>query len=130
MTVGLDTGFFVRLLQADATATEVWGRVARREAMAAISCISLFELDRLGLKGAVERKAADALVEELPHLCRVLWLDGPALLHDAARVAHGNGLSMADSIILTSLMAAKAEEIYTTDSDLSAYAAGPKMIRL
>lgn len=130
MTVGLDTGFFVRLLQADPTAREIWSRITRGEITAAISCISLYELDKHGLKGVVEKTAAETLVEELPHLCRVVWLDGPALLRRAARIAHGNGLAMADAIILASLIEAEAEEVYTTDSDLSTYPAGPKIVML
>jgi predicted nucleic acid-binding protein len=41
LIVGLDTSFFVKLLQGDQRAREVWERVARREIVAMISCISL-----------------------------------------------------------------------------------------
>lgn len=130
MTVGLDTGFFVRLLEANPTASELWGRVTRGDVAAAISCLSLYELDKQGLKGTVEKAAAEALVEELPHVCRVVWLDGPALLRRAARISHGSGLAMADAVILVSLIEAEADEVYTTDPDLSAYPAGPKIVVL
>lgn len=130
MKSGLDTGFFVRLLQENATANEVWMQITRDQASAVVSCLSLYELERLGFKGLVQKKAAETLVEELPYLCEVAWLNEPALLRRAARIAHGNGLAMADALILVSLIEAGVEEIYTTDSDLSAYKAGPRIIRL
>ncbi len=130
MTVGLDTGFFIRLLESVPRATQLWGTITGGETVAAISCITLYELEKQGLRGAVDSEAAETLIEELPHLCLVHWLDNPAIMRRAARIAHGNGLAMADALILTSLMEAGAEEVYTTDSDLSAYAAGPRIVML
>ena len=130
MTVGLDTSFFVKLLQGDQRPRKVWERVARREIAAVISCISLYELDELGLKGALARTSVDTLLEEILFVCRVVWLDAPARLRQAARIAHGNGLGMADALILASLIEAKATEIYTADPDLAAYAGGPKTVLL
>lgn len=130
MRAGLDTGFFVRLLQQNSTAIEVWGQITRRERSSVISCISLYELDKQGLKGLVPKSAADTLVAELPQLCDVVWLDNPALLRRAARLGHGTGLAMADALILASLLEAGAEEVYTTDSDFAAYTAGPRIITL
>lgn len=130
MKIGLDTGFLVRLLQGDPTATQVWARVTSGQASAVLSCISLYELERLGLRGAVPQRAAETLVEELPHLCAVVWIQDAALLRRAARVAHGNGLAMADALILTCLLEAGVEEVYTTDRDLGAYTGGPKMVLL
>lgn len=130
MTVGLDTGFFVRLLQAHPTAQAVWGRILSGELSAAISCLSLYELEKLGLRGAIEKTAAETLVEDLPHICSVVWLDGPAILGRAARIAHGHGLAMADAIILASLVEAGATEVYTTDPDLTSRSVGPKVIVL
>lgn len=69
-------------------------------------------------------------MEELPVLCRVVWLSDSALLRRAAQVAHGNGLAMADAVILVSLMNAGVDTIYTTDSDLEQYRAGPSIHRL
>jgi len=130
VTVGLDTGFFVRLLQAHPTAQEVWRRILSGELSAAISCLSLYELEKLGLRGAIEKATAETLVEELPHVCNVVWLDGPTILRSAARVAHGHGLAMADAIILAPLVEAGAAEVYTTDRDLRNRSVGPKVIVL
>ena len=130
MTVGLDTSFFVKLLQGDQRAEKVWQRVARREIEGVISCISLYEVDKLGLKGTLAKKATDTLLEEVLFVCRVVWLDSPNRLRQAARIAHGNGLGMADALILASLIEAKATEIYTADPDLAAYQRGPKTVLL
>lgn len=128
--IGLDTGFFIRLLQGDATAAEVWERITRGYTSAVISCISLYELDKQGLRGAVQKEAVETLTEELPHLCTVVWLDEPTLLRRAARIAHGNALAMADALILASLMEAGVEEVYTTDRDLQSYTTGPRIVLL
>lgn len=130
MTVGLDTSFFVKLLQGDPRAQKVWERVARREIVAVISCISLYELDKLGLKGALARTSVNTLLDEILFVCRIVWLDAPTRLRQAARIAHGNGLGMADALILATLIEAKATEIYTTDPDLAAYQGGPKTVLL
>ncbi len=130
MTVGLDTGFLVRLLEEHPAAIQAWARVTSGQTAAVLSCLSLYELAKLGLKGAVRKEAAEALIAELPHICTVVWLDQAALLQRAAHLAHGNALAMADALILTSLMRAGAEEVYTTDRDLEAYTAGPRIVLL
>ena len=121
---GFDTGFFVRLLQADARAVAAWADVRAGRTTGAASCLTLFELDRLGLRGHVERGPAEALVAALPRTCRVVWLDavdGADRLRRAVRLGHGNGLAMADAVILTSLLDAGATTVYTTDSDFDRY---------
>ena len=130
MRAGLDTGFFVRLLQQNSTALDVWGQITRRDRSAVISCISLYEIDKHGLKGLVSKTSADTLIAELPQLCDVVWLDNPALLERAARLGHGTGLAMADALILASFLEAGAEEVYTTDSDFAVYTGGPRVIML
>lgn len=132
MVIGCDTGFFKHLLDGHPTALEVWRQAEAKEHHLVLSCISLFELSRLGLKGALPREQAEQLVANLPLACEVVWLSerNAALLAEAARVAHGNALSMADALILVSLAAAGAERIYTTDSDLLAYRHGPEMVRV
>ncbi len=122
--LGFDTGFFVRLLQADARAVAAWADVRAGHAVGAASCITLFELDRLGLRGQVERAPAEGLVAALPVTCRVVWLgpeDGAARIHRAVRLGQGNGLAMADAIILTSLLDAGATTVYTSDPDFERY---------
>jgi predicted nucleic acid-binding protein len=122
--IGFDSGFFFRLLAGDPRATTVWSPVAAGDAPAVVSCITLYELDRLALHGALGREAVDLLLAELPALCPVVWLDtvcGPNLLYRAARLSHGIGLAMADALILASLLDAGAETVYTTDHDFERY---------
>ena len=122
--LGFDTGFFVRLLQADARAVDAWADVRAGHAVGAASCVTLFEFDRLGLRGQVERGPAEALVAALPVTCRVVWLgeaDGADRLRRAVRLGHGNGLAMADAVILQSLLDAGAATVYTTDDDFERY---------
>lgn len=130
MIVGLDTGFFVRLLQGREEAWRTWRRIVDGEDAGAVSCLSLYELAKLGLRGALSREAVETLVSELPHVCRVVWIEGPDLLDRAARVSHGAGLSMADALILATLLQAGADEIHTTDADLARYEGGPRVVRL
>ena len=122
--IGFDTGFFVRLLQADPRAVAAWADVRASHAVGAASCITLFELDRLGLRSQVERGPTEALVAALPVTCRVVWLgpeDGADRIRRAVRLAHGNGLAMADALILTSLLDAGATTVYTVDPDFERY---------
>ena len=127
MIVGLDTGFFVQLARGEPEAGEIWGPITRSEISAVISCLTIFELQRLGLRGTVEKEMAETFLEEIPVLSRVIWLDHADLIRRAARIAHGNNLSMADALILVSLQQAGADVIYTTDADLEAYSAGPQI---
>ncbi|MGB3545190.1 type II toxin-antitoxin system VapC family toxin [Rubrivirga sp.] len=131
--VGFDTGFFVRLLQADPRAVAAWGDVRARRSVGTASCVTLFELDRLGLKGHLEREPTEALVAALPTTCRVVWLDeleGADRLRRAVRLGHGNGLAMADSITLSSLLDVGARTVYTTDPDLDRYDGPVEVVRL
>ena len=128
--IGLDTGFFFRLLEGDARAAQVWESVVAGDTVAAVSCVSLYEIERTALRGALDRAAADALLAGLPDLCRIVWLDSSDGLRRAARLAHGNGLAMADAIILTSLLDAGAEAVYTTDSDFTRYEGPASVVHL
>ena len=120
-TLGFDTGFFHRVVGRDETATHVWADVRAGRALGTVSFVTLFELDRLGLRGVLPKDVAEGLVDALPATCRVVWLSEPGPLRRAARLAHGIGLAMADALILSSLLDAGAETVYTTDSDFERY---------
>ncbi len=122
--LGLDTGFFQRLYTGHDQAVAAWDDVRAGRATGVVSCVSLFELERLGLRGAFPHEVADRLVQSIPAACHVVWLDaatGADRLHRAARRAHGIGLAMADAIILTSLLDAEASIVYSTDGDFQRY---------
>ena len=132
MRIGCDTGFFGGLLEHQTNIQEVWQAAAEGEHQLVVSCITLFELWRLGLRGAFPRNKVEATLEYLPESCEIIWLgaENGHLLERASRIAHGNGLAMADAIILTSLMAANVEVIYSSDSDFEVYPAGPQIIKI
>ena len=130
--IGFDTGFFRRLHDGDSRAQSVWADVRASRAVGLVSCVSLFELERLGLRGVIPRGVAGAFTAAIPVTCTVVWLDaatGADRLSRAARRGHGIGLAMADAIILTSLLDAGAETVYTTDSDFQRHD-GPETVVL
>jgi predicted nucleic acid-binding protein len=112
--VGLDTGFFVRLLQAHPQAVSLWKRVIDGDP-AAVSCLSLFELRRLALRGAVEPGAVDVLIKAISGLCETVWLDRLELTAEGADLAHTIGLPSVDALIVASLLSRQVRAIYTTD---------------
>ncbi|CAN5904929.1 hypothetical protein BH24DEI2_BH24DEI2_03650 [soil metagenome] len=130
--VGLDTDFFKHFLEGDSTALNVWHQARLGESRLVISCLTLFELQRLGFRGAVPLDKVTHLLTYLPNACEVVWLsqENRHLLETSARLAHGNGLAMADALILSSLIYASADRVYTTDEDMFRYKAGPEMTKL
>ncbi len=132
--IACDTGFFVAFLQGNAKALEVWSEALVTSEPIILSVISIYELRRLALKGEVLQAETEALLELLPILCVVVYLDdkGLTLVEQAARLAHGNGLSMADSLILASAMQLEAKVLFTTDSDMTKYKGklGPEVVKL
>ena len=129
-----DTGFFVTYLNANRQAAEVWAAARARNQKLIVSVVSLYELRRLALKGVIERERTEQLLTLLPSLCHIVYLDRGCgeLLERAARVAHGNGLSLADSLILSSALLAGADTLYTTDSNMAKYRGkdGPNVVAL
>ncbi len=118
--IGIDTGVFVELLKGNPVARQVWDDVLG-ETEAVVSCISLYELHRLGLKGVIDRPSVDVLVDAIKNVCRIVWLDNQDIIVAAASLSHGLGLHMADALILTCFLDHGASTIYTVDPDLSAY---------
>ena len=118
-----DTGFFVEYLNANGAAAEVWEAARARKQKLIVSVVSLYELRRLALKGVIEPQRTKTLLTLLPSLCQVVYLgeESSELLKHAARLAHGNALSMADSLILASALSLGASKLYTTDSDMAKY---------
>lgn len=129
-TIGLDTGFFKKLIDEHPKALAEWTQIEEQTQQAVLSCLTLFEWERLGLRGIVSKEAADVLLEHIPVICQVVWIESSELLHQSVRIAHGNGLSMADAIIFTSLMETGADPIYTTDPDFESYEGGPEIVLL
>jgi len=130
VNVGLDTGFFVRLLEGDKRALEVWEGLREEKFGGVIGCVTLYELQRLGLRGAIDPASIRTLAEAIPHICHVVWLDEADRLTRAARLGHGHDLAMADALVMSALVDAGADRIYTTDADFERYQSGPEIVRL
>lgn len=128
--LGLDTGFFVRLLEGHREAKLIWGTIIDGEP-SAVSCLSIFELARMARKGAIAVEAETALREGILGLCRVCWLEKEEVLLSGTNMAHGLGLPAVDALILAGLLSVGADRIYTTDRRMEVYKKrGVQIIRM
>jgi predicted nucleic acid-binding protein len=84
----------------------------------AVSALSLFEVERLGLQGKL--KNVEAVLNAINDVTSVVRLD-QEMLSEAARLSHGLGIPAVDSLILASLVSVDCSEIYTTGSHIEAY---------
>ena len=125
--IGLDTGFFLDLLKGRHEAVDLWKAGLNDEVDLVVSCLSLFEIERLGLRGAIQ--GAEVIVESITGMCTVVWLDQDVLSR-GARFSHGLGIPAVDSLILASLVSTGCTEIYTTDSHLESYKGAKVVVRI
>ena len=132
MIIGCDTGFFAEFIAVEPLVTELMRDAARGEHVLVTSVICVYELKKLGLTGAVSKSAAFRVAADIPLLCNVVFLDDAAfpIIDHAVRLAHGNGLSMADALILCSALSRDAERLYTVDSDMAKYRGNIEVINL
>jgi len=125
----LDTGFFVRLLQGDGRTVDRWRALVEGEGEGVVSGLSLVELLRLSLKGAIGREDAGILLDAIPAVCRVVWPNW-TVGERSARLSHGLALPLVDAIVLATALEAGAEELWTTDAHLTAYEGRMRVVRL
>jgi hypothetical protein len=85
--IGLDTGFFVELLRGRGQAVAFCERLTEGYQEALVSCLTLFEIERLGLRGAIS--GVEVPLEGIQAVCRVSWIRSQELLCQAARMRHG-----------------------------------------
>jgi len=121
--IGLDTGFFFSLQDQHPIAVQVW-----QERSAITSVIVLYELHRKLLKG--EFNDWLRIIDDISESVEVITLNQKTALR-ASHIAHGTGMPGLDALILTSLLDAECNEIYTTDYHLELYQKkGIKIINL
>lgn len=95
---------------------------------AVCSCLTIFELERLSLKGIFEDHLT--LCEGISAVCEVVWLD-TAMLSRGARLCRGLGIPAMDGLILAGLLQSGARTIYTTDRHFTRYEApGVRIVNL
>jgi len=71
---GLDPGFFVKLLKGDRQAITLFEEMDENADLC-VSCLTIFELKRLALRGALGKDAVNKLIDNILSLCRISWLD-------------------------------------------------------
>ena len=118
--IGLDTGFFVELVRNNLIAVRIWEGIVEGDE-SVISCLTLYELKRLSLKGVIESNAVDTIIEAIRAICRVVWLDKTEILTEAAAISQSHGIHAIDSLIVAGLTSSQVETIYTTDSHMEKY---------
>ncbi len=126
--LGLDTGFFYQCALGVPEALRRYDALLQESpAEAAVSTITLFELIRHGYRGAIERRVAEQIVEEIQRAFVVAGVDPPAVVRRAAGLSHGCGLAMADALIAASLESVGCTQFITTDVDFERYE-GPMQV--
>ena len=118
--IGLDTGFFVELLRNNSISIRVWEEIMEGDE-STVSCLTLYELQRLSLKGAIESNAVNVMLEAIRAICKVVWLDEAKILTGAATISQSYGIHAIDSLILASFATLNVKTIYTTDSHIEKY---------
>ncbi len=109
--IGLDTGFFVKVLEENEQAVDVWDKVVKGEIGAITSSLVLFELKRLFHKlGRIPEwnDVREAIILN----CEVVPVD-VGVAEEGASISHGTGLPAVDALIYTSIR--RADKFYTTD---------------
>jgi predicted nucleic acid-binding protein len=121
MHYALDTGYFFALLdQPSATVQSAWGELRDGPATGIVAGSVLFELKRHALVGRLPVSKVDTLVTLADTAFQVVWMDSIPRADRAAGLSHGEGLSMADALVLVAALEANASRLYTGDHDLLA----------
>ena len=118
--IGLDTGFFIRLLENKKEAVRIWQGIVEGEE-SSVSCLTIFELKRLSMKKAIDEETTGLLIDAILSICKVTWIDGKEILIMGANLSHGLGIPAVDALILAGFLALNASTIYTTDSHLELF---------
>ena len=87
MKIGFDTGFFIKILQGDNTAIQTWKDLQDDKATGFVSCLSIFEITRLMLKGAIDKNTTDIIINEINNYCEVLWVNDQNILNTSAKIS-------------------------------------------
>jgi predicted nucleic acid-binding protein len=124
---GLDTGFFFRLFDDAERTRSVWTEIVEDTAEGVVSTVSAYELQRNALKGVLVRDDVEAFLDELPLLCTVHDTLSMETVRQAAHLGWGNGIPMADALILQAFLDEGVTHILTTDRDFTAYGGKPEV---
>lgn len=119
MRYALDTGFFFVLIDdPNRTVRDAWTDLRSENALGIVSGSVLFELRRHALVGRLASSKVDLLLERSKEAFLQSWMDTYEDFERAARLSHGEGLSMADALVLRAALEEDADRLYTNDYDL------------
>jgi predicted nucleic acid-binding protein len=119
--IGLDTGFFVELVRGNKQALDVFNQIGEGEEEACISCLTLYELKKLSLRGSIPLEAGTTLINNIMSFCSVSWLDELQTHELAAGFSYDLGIPGIDALIIAGLVTSNADKIYTTDKHMMTY---------
>lgn len=113
MLTGVDTGFFFALEEGNPVAISIW-----EDREIATSVIVLYELQ----KKLLQRRFGEwkTVIEDIKKSVIVIPITTDIALK-SGYIAHTTGMPGLDVLILSSLLEAGCEEIYTTDSHFELY---------
>lgn len=123
MRRGFDTGYFVKYATGELSEPhrQALRDLAEEDGLGVANGLVIYELKKLGYRGVLDTEDAEWLVKIVGDVCEVERLLSNSFLDEAARLSHGNDLSMADAIMLATALRHDANELYTTNHDLQAY---------
>jgi predicted nucleic acid-binding protein len=121
MHYAFDTGYFFALLdQPNDTVQSAWQKLREGTVTGVVAGSVLFELKRHALVGRLPSSEVDTLLTLADAAFQIVWMDSIPRADRAAGLAHGEGLSMADALVLMAALEADAPRLYTGDHDLLA----------
>lgn len=116
MHYALGTSYFFRLIdQPDGVVRATWNDFREETAVGVV----LFELNRHALVGRLPKSTVDALVARADDAFQVVWMNSMVRTDRTARLAYGEGLSMAEALVLMAAPETEATRLYTGDRDLA-----------
>ncbi len=116
MVKGVDTGFFILLAKKDARAEQVWDRVSTGEEELIVSVITLNELLAYFYRQG-KPEEAEKYVNLLKLMPTITLVSVSARIAElSAKYKYSLGIPTTDSIILTTFILEKVDEIITTDA--------------
>jgi predicted nucleic acid-binding protein len=113
MLIGVDTGFFYSLEESHPLAVEIW----KKNKITTCSIV-LYEINKKLLKG--EFNNWESIVDDIERSLDVVSIT-PEIAKRASHISHGTGIPGLDALILSSLLEAKCDQVYTRDSHFELY---------
>lgn len=113
MSIGVDTGFFYSLEESHPIAVEIWKNKK------IITCsVVLYEIQKKLLKG--EFNHWTSIIDDIEKSVEVVSITSE-VAKKASHISYGTGIPGLDALILSSLLTANCNRIYTRDPHFELY---------